>query len=215
MVISEKSILNIFYVLIPLFIISLYYKSAISLIILIAPFIILFKIYLLIAVLLISSLIYYSSKEYFDVRFLIDGECNSNLSNIVFLRGFDIFKNAFSHFGYGFQSSGAMNFPSKFDECILALDPNVNNFYDNGFLFAKISNEFGIFTIFFLLIIFALFFKIMPEFLSNQAKPQSSKTIFFNSLAITSLIYLFLKGNGYFTASFFLIISSIYFKLVK
>ena len=166
-------------------------------------------------VLLASIFIYYSSTEYFDSRFTIEGECNTNLSNMVFLRGVDLLINAYSHFGYGFQSSGASNYPSKFDECVFALDPDLNNFYDNGFLFAKISNEFGVFSIICLLFIFSLIFKVTIEFLYKKTKNQSNKIIFCNSVLVTSFLYLFFKGNGYFTVSFFLIVSSIYFKIVR
>lgn len=166
-------------------------------------------IFALIAIFLFFYFLFFipDSDNYFTSRLQISLD-SDNTSVLTLLSGYEqalISLKETWGFGYGFQQMGYANPRGDIINTIAGyrLGETSSNLYDGGTFFSKIVVEFGVIGIF--LVPLILYLSIYSFNL------QDKKLTFFFSIFFISLIYLFLRGSGYFTSYPVLLILSLCF----
>lgn len=157
---------------------------------------------------------YFADIEYFMARLDFGNSNTTNLSTLVYLKGFDLMKQGLiqtNGLGIGFQQLGYVEIESEIRDYIIKLTNGVDlNSNDGGFLAAKIVTEFGVMGILLLLFYLVLLVRSWLVFRKidvSQLKPY--EMLFFASV-ITIFSELFFRGLGYFTSNVFILIACIY-----
>ncbi len=157
---------------------------------------------------------YFADIEYFMARLDFGNSNTTNLSTLVYLKGFDLMKQGLIQtdgLGIGFQQLGYVEIESEIRDYIIKLTNGVDlNANDGGFLAAKIVTEFGVMGILLLLFYLVLLVRSWLVFRKidvTQLKPY--EMLFFASV-ITIFSELFFRGLGYFTSNVFILIACIY-----
>jgi hypothetical protein len=151
-------------------------------------------------------------------RYLLDrlgSGGDQNLSRMVYLRGWESVYQALTEryvFGVGFQELGNQDVI----ESTLLIREQANGVAlsekDGGFLFSKFVSEFGyiglIFVSFYMYIALRSYLKIRRALLHNISAKSSLELIPY-MLVYLSLVEIFIRGVGYFSPTFILMIALI------
>ncbi|MGF1779056.1 hypothetical protein [Vibrio nomapromontoriensis] len=87
-----------------------------------------------------------------------------NLSSLVYLSGIDNILSVFREhklFGNGFASLGYVDFDNEYQSTIMQLTGSYINLYDGSFIFSKLVYQFGIFSVFYTLILLMISFEVL------------------------------------------------------
>ena len=151
--------------------------------------------------------------EYFIDRLYISSD-SDNFSVLVLLSGYErAYLGFFDNYGLGvgFQQMGLLGPLGAIQEKMESLGAVGLNVLDGGTFFAKFVVEFGIFgalcVVFYLIVVVKFITKLKGKTTHN------AHYLFFGSCFITFGIVLLFRGGGYFTPSFFLFITSIFWML--
>lgn len=171
------------------------------------------KIILLSLVIFVSVFMLLKS-EYFSSRLNISKDSN-NISVLAFIQGWDF---AYNHsintnfFGIGFQQLGFVPVETETSIQIDKLIDGKLNEKDGSFDASKIISEFGIFGIFILLIYFKFLFKCLKLLSKSERYDVNNSVIIFCCCSVFSFfIEIFIRGVGYFSPTFFLFITSLFY----
>lgn len=195
--------------------IALFVKNMTLLVAILIMSIFIYNLYA-VPILIIGGLMvfYFADIEYFMARLDFGNSNTTNLSTLVYLKGFDLMKQGLiqtNGLGIGFQQLGYVEIESEIRDYIIKLTNGVDlNSNDGGFLAAKIVTEFGIMGILLLLFYLVLLVRSWLVFRKidvSQLKPY--EMLFFASV-ITIFSELFFRGLGYFTSNVFILIACIY-----
>lgn len=143
--------------------------------------------------------------QYFAARLDFSPE-SDNLSALVFAQGWQLIDESLrnSHFwGLGFQQLGVFGSQVEFAVVINALIGEDSNLSDGGFNFSKLVSEFGLFGLLAtgLHLTFAGRFAMRLRRLAHRPIDMPRSTIFACAVVVSFTVDLFIRGNGYFTAS--------------
>ncbi len=195
--------------------IALFVKNMTLLVAILIMSIFIYNLYA-VPILIIGGLMvfYFADIEYFMARLDFGNSNTTNLSTLVYLKGFDLMKQGLiqtNGLGIGFQQLGYVEIESEIRDYIIKLTNGVDlNSNDGGFLAAKIVTEFGVMGILLLLFYLVLLVRSWLVFRKidvSQLKPY--EMLFFASV-ITIFSELFFRGLGYFTSNVFILIACIY-----
>lgn len=143
--------------------------------------------------------------QYFAARLDFSPE-SDNLSALVFAQGWQLIDESLRNsrfWGLGFQQLGVFGSEVEFAVVINALIGEDSNLSDGGFNFSKLVSEFGLFG---LLatgahLVFAGRFALRLRQLAQQSIDVPRSTVFACAVVVSFTVDLFVRGNGYFTAS--------------
>lgn len=157
---------------------------------------------------------YFADIEYFIDRLDFGNSDTTNLSTLVYMKGFDLMKQALiqsNGLGIGFQQLGYVEVESEIRDYIIKLTDGVDlNSNDGGFLAAKIVAEFGVIGIILLLYYLILLVRSWLIFRKIEISQLKSYELLFFASIITIFSELFFRGLGYFTSNIFILIACIY-----
>lgn len=143
--------------------------------------------------------------QYFAVRFNFSPE-SDNLSALVFVQGWQLIDESLRRsggWGLGFQQLGVYGTEVEFAAVINALIGEDSNLSDGGFNFSKIVSEFGLFGLLATMVhlVFAARFAMRLRQLTRHPVTVPRSTVFAYAVVVGFTVDLFIRGNGYFTAS--------------
>lgn len=180
------------------------------------PFIFKFTIFVLFPLFLTLSFSLISNIDYFSSRLSFSE--SSNLTTLVFLQGWEL---AYLNFiktnglGLGFQMLGSSEtITGVFTDSIgMFISGGSLNIEDGGFLAAKLIAEFGILGV--SIVVFYIYWIIKIIFKTNYLHNVSNITdaerekLLMYGIIFGFLIEMLLRGYGYFSPGFFLMITSV------
>lgn len=185
----------------------------ILLIIIKLDYVFLFIIFIIIAFNLNSDISYYIDRLSFF------SEDNTNISGLVYLQGWQMIDEALvrsSYWGLGFQQLGVFSTDTDAGSSLQNLigQNELPNVLDGGFTFSKFVSEFGLlgFIVFasYLSILFTSF-KLLHKFSRNDFE-LNPRQLFCNTVIVTSLLEIFVRGVGYFSISSVLLSMALFYK---
>lgn len=124
------------------------------------------------------------NSKYFLDRATFDGD---NLTALVYLSGWEnIFYtfNSGNYFGHGFASLGNFVFPNSYSEIVTSIVGFNLNAYDGSFIFSKLFFQFGLLSIFYLILLAR--FVIISITKSNM----------YSFLSVVFLVEFFMRSPG-------------------
>lgn len=148
--------------------------------------------------------------DYYTSRLGFFSADTENLSALIYRQGWLLVSDVFEpskFLGVGFQQLSSQYYDGVTAARIISLSGYHNNEFDAGFLFAKYISEFGLLAAFFIYMYFSAFRSSYKLFSSNR---RNIKFVFFFSVVTTFSFEIFLRGYGYFTPTFFLLVTVIY-----
>ena len=194
------------YILLFFIVFALLYKSLTLLIVLIFYFIFFKKLFNIRTLLFfIISFFILISNTYFINR--IPNNDEDSKESYSYLQGIEQIANTFKesyYFGIGPQQMGINDPKGEITDIIFQTTNGVYlNQYDGSIGFSKLLVEFGFFGISFCILLLMLVYKIRMKLISNSL---STKNIFLYSSSISALIYIFIRGGGYFCSIYFFLL---------
>ena len=143
--------------------------------------------------------------QYFSARLDFSPE-SDNLSALVFVQGWQLIGESLTSsrfWGLGFQQLGVYGTQVEFADLINALVGEDFNLSDGGFGFSKLVSEFGLFGLVATAVhlYFAGRFAMRLRAVAHGPVKVARSSIFAHAVVVGFTVDLFIRGNGYFTAS--------------
>lgn len=153
--------------------------------------------------------------SYYTQRLDFSGEV-VNFSNLVYVQGWQMIGESWersSGFGLGFQQLGVNGTEVPAAQLLRSLrDGEDLNVLDGGFVFSKLTGEFGVFG--FVMALVFLWFALRSLIALRQIDNRRDAVVPFVTLAHCSVlgytIELFVRGGSYFTGTTMLLIASLW-----
>ena len=156
--------------------------------------------------------------SYFAERLDFSGEAN-NLSNLVFLQGWQMIEEALDKsggLGLGFQQLG-VNGTEVFAAQVIRslLDGEDMNLLDGGFVFAKLGSDFGVagFALAAGHLLLALRSGAWLRQVASRRRQAAPALILAHSSVLTFLVEMFVRSAGYFSGTALLFAASLWLTL--
>jgi hypothetical protein len=152
--------------------------------------------------------------RYYTSRLLLSGD-STNLSALVFLQGWQragLNISETSGLGIGFQQFGYVGSLGDLAQRIVLLIGSNLNLYDGGSTGSKLVAEMGALGVALIALYLRLVVRGVVLIRRSQKLPLGQRDlrgIFFYSLIIAYASELFIRGNGYFTPSGFLVLAAL------
>jgi hypothetical protein len=150
---------------------------------------------------------------YYAERLDFSGD-STNLSNLIYLQGWEMVGESWRRsagFGIGFQQLGVFGTDVPAAQLLRALrDGEDINTLDGGFVFAKLSSEFGVFACA-LVMVFLWFAWRSLRTLRRVARERpriGPLTILAHCVIVSYFIELFVRSTGYFTPAAVLLVAA-------
>jgi hypothetical protein len=195
---------------------AILYKSLTLLIVLSFYFIFFKKLYNIRTLLFfIISFFILISSTYFLNRIPKNDE--DSKESYSYLQGIEQIINTYNdgnYFGIGPQQMGINDPKGDITEIIYQTNNGVYlNQYDGSIGFSKLLVEFGLFGIILCILLLLFVYRVRKNVISNSL---TIKNMFLYSSSISALIYLFVRGGGYFCSTyFFLFLFLLEYKNIK
>lgn len=143
--------------------------------------------------------------QYFAARLDFSPE-SDNLSALVFVQGWQLIGESLTtsrFWGLGFQQLGVYGTQVEFADLINALVGEDFNLSDGGFGFSKLVSEFGLFGLIAtgVHLVFAGRYTMRLRAAAHGPVRLARSTVFAHAVVVGFTVDLFIRGNGYFTAS--------------
>lgn len=176
-----------------------------------------YKMYILPIALLAGGFLLYSfgSVEYFTSRFDSFSEDTTNMSVLVYIKGWELAREGFglsNGLGVGFQQLGYVNIDTPTRSLMMQLmDGQELNARDGGLTAAKLIAEFGFFGIVTLIMYLIFLVKLRYKYIKNkEIYEKEGGNVLLLATLVSFFIELFVRGMGYFLPTTFLFLSALF-----